>query len=410
MRRIFLVNRYFPPDHSATSQLVGDLASHLVNCGHSVAAVTSQQLYDQPQALLPSHDVLGGVEIHRVPTTKFGRSNLLGRAVDYLSFYASARRLLLDLAQHDDIIIAMTDPPLISIVAMHVAHRRGAGLINWLQDVYPEIAVELGVPFLKGPLPALIASLRDRSLKAAAANVVVGQRMAGKLSGRGVSASSIRVIANWVEDETLRPLVPTANFLRRAWDLENKFVVGYSGNLGRSHDYGTVLGAAEQLRDNSDVVFVCIGGGHLMPRLSEEVKRRDLPNFRFFGYQPQAILRQSLSLPDLHWISLNPQLEGLIVPSKFYGIAAVGRPVIAVCAKDGEISRLVQQYRCGIVVEPGDADGLANTIVQLSQDAEMRDLMGRNARAMLDNNFTRSRALASWQNVVANVGSSTALP
>ena len=403
MRRIFFVNRYFPPDHSATSQLVGDLATHLVSCGHSVAAVTSQQLYDQPQALLPSRDVLGGVEIHRVPTTKFGRSNLPGRAVDYLSFYASARRLLLDLAQRDDIIIAMTDPPLISIVARQVAHRRGARLINWLQDVYPEIAVELGVPFLKGPLPALIASLRDRSLKAAAANVVVGQRMAGKLSGRGVSASSIRVIANWVEDETLRPLVPTANFLRRAWDLENKFVVGYSGNLGRSHDYGTVLGAAEQLRDNSDVVFVCIGGGHLMPRLSEEVKRRDLPNFRFFGYQPQAILRQSLNLPDLHWISLNPQLEGLIVPSKFYGIAAVGRPVIAVCARDGEISRLVQQYQCGLVIAPGDADGLAKAIVRLSLDAGMRDLMGRNARAMLDTNFTRIHSLANWQNLLADI-------
>ena len=143
-----------------------------------------------------------------------------------------------------------------------------------------------------------------------------------------------------------------------------------------------------------------------MPRLSEEVKRRDLPNFRFFGYQPQAILRQSLSLPDLHWISLNPQLEGLIVPSKFYGIAAVGRPVIAVCAKDGEISRLVEHHRCGIVVEPGDADGLANTIVQLSQDAEMRDLMGRNARAMLETNFTRRNALASWQNVLENVAHS----
>ena len=143
-----------------------------------------------------------------------------------------------------------------------------------------------------------------------------------------------------------------------------------------------------------------------MPRLSEEVKRRDLPNFRFFGYQPQAILRQSLSLPDLHWISLNPQLEGLIVPSKFYGIAAVGRPVIAVCAKDGEISRLVEQYRCGVVVEPGNAGELANTIVQLSQDAEMRDLMGRNARAMLETNFTRRNALASWQNVLENVAHS----
>jgi glycosyltransferase involved in cell wall biosynthesis len=402
MRRIFLVNRYFPPDHSATSQLVGDLAFHLVSGGHSVAAVTSQQLYDQPQALLPSRDVLNGVEIYRVPTTKFGRSNLLGRAADYFSFYASARRFLLDMAQPDDIIIAMTDPPLISIVGMQVARRRRAHLINWLQDVYPEIAVELGVPFLKGPLPALIASLRDRSLKAAAANVVVGQRMANKLSARGIAASRIRVIDNWTADEELRPLASHENPLRRQWNLETKFVVGYSGNLGRPHEYSTVLGAAAQLRDTPEVVFVCIGSGHLMGQLAEQVKRRSLPNFRFFGYQPQSALRQSLSLPDLHWISLNPRLEGLIVPSKFYGIAAVGRPVIAICAKDGEISRLVEQYRCGVVVEPGNAGELSNTIMQLSRDAERRHVMGRNARAMLETNFTRRHSLASWQNVLEN--------
>ena len=103
-----------------------------------------------------------------------------------------------------------------------------------------------------------------------------------------------------------------------------------------------------------------------MPQLSEQVKRRGLLNFRFFGYQPQTILRQSLSLPDLLWISLNPRLEGLIVPSKFYGIAAVGRPVIAVSTKDGEISRLVQQYRCGVIVEPGDAGHMAKAIMRLS--------------------------------------------
>lgn len=407
MRRIFFVNRYFPPDHSATSQLLGDLAYHLVTCGHSVTAITSQQLYDQPQALLPPRDVLNGVQIYRVPTTKFGRSHLPGRTIDYFSFYASARRFLLDAVRSDDIIVMMTDPPLLSVVGTEVARRRKAHLINWLQDVYPEIAAELGVPFLKGPSTALIASLRDRSLKAAVTNVVVGQQMADKLSARGISAARIRVIGNWADDEELRPLAADDNPLRREWNLQNKFVVGYSGNLGRTHEYNTVLDAAGRLRDNHDVVFVCIGGGHLMPQLSQQVKERGLGNFRFFGYQPRAVLRQSLSLPDLHWISLNPRLEGLIVPSKFYGIAAVARPVIAICAKDGEISRLVQEYKCGIVVEPGDVDQLADAILQLSSDAESRQLMGRRARAMIDSHFSRRQSLASWQDIFANVDNAT---
>jgi len=167
-KRIFFLNRFFPPDQSATSRLVGDLATDLVARGHEVHVITSQQLYDQPQARLPAHEFLGGVEVHRVATTRFGRSALPGRAIDYLLFYGSARRALLATAQRGDVVVAMTDPPLISIVAMQVAARKGAHLVNWLQNIYPEVAVALGVPLLKGPILRALCALRDRSLKVAA--------------------------------------------------------------------------------------------------------------------------------------------------------------------------------------------------------------------------------------------------
>src|SRR5580704_805766 len=325
MPRVFFLNRFFPPDHSATSQLVGDVATYLVTCGYDVHVVTSQQLYDQPQARLPAQDTLKGVHVHRVATTQFGRSNLLGRAVDYVSFYVSAWRMLRAAAQPGDILVAMTDPPLISIVTMAVANRRGAHLVNWLQDIYPEIAVELDVPFLKGPVFSLIANLRDRSLKAAAANVVVGNRMADGVTARGIAADRIHVIANWCEDDNIHPVSPSKNPLRREWKLEDKFVVGYSGNLGRAHEFDTVLAAADRLKSNPEIIFLCIGGGHLMKRLAECVRERNLGNFRFMDYQDQSTLGLSLCVPDVHWISLLPQVEGLIVPSKIYGIAAAGR-------------------------------------------------------------------------------------
>jgi colanic acid biosynthesis glycosyl transferase WcaI len=404
MPRVFFLNRFFPPDHSATSQLVGDVATYLVTCGYDVHVVTSQQLYDQPQARLPAQDTLKGVHVHRVATTQFGRSNLLGRAVDYVSFYVSAWRTLRTAAQPGDILVAMTDPPLISIVTMAVANRRGAHLVNWLQDIYPEIAVELGVPFLKGPVFSLIANLRDRSLKAAAANVVVGNRMADRVTARGIAADRIHVIANWCEDDNIHPVSPSKNPLRREWKLEDKFVVGYSGNLGRAHEFDTVLAAADRLKSNPEIIFLCIGGGHLMKRLAECVRERNLGNFRFMDYQDQSTLGLSLCVPDVHWISLLPQVEGLIVPSKIYGIAAAGRPVIAICDNDGEITRLVQQYQCGGVVEPGNSDALVNLILRLSSDSEMRSEMGRRARAMLDAHFTRRQALERWRNLLQRVG------
>jgi glycosyltransferase involved in cell wall biosynthesis len=369
-----------------------------------VRVITSQQLYDDPQARLPPQESLNGVQVHRVPTTHFGRSNLAGRAIDYFSFYVSAWRALLSAAQADDVVVAMTDPPLVSLIAMRVAKCRRAHLVNWLQDIYPEIAVELGVPFLKGPIPKLIANLRDRSLKAAAANVVLGNHMAEKVAARGIAKDRIHIIANWTEDDDVVPVAASENPLRREWGLEDKLIVGYSGNLGRAHEFDTVLAAAERLRNNSDIVFLCVGGGHLLKQLAKSVQERGLGSFRFMDYQPKATLKFSLSVPDVHWISLRPQVEGLMVPSKVYGIAAAGRPIIAICAKHGEIAEMVEQYHCGVAVEPGNADALVNAILQLSKDAALRADMGRQSRAMLEAHYTRRQALERWQNLLQQAG------
>ena len=404
MKRVFFLNRFFLPDHSATSQLVGDVTTHLVSYGHDVHVMTSQQLYDEPRARLPSRETMKGVQVHRVSTTHFGRSRLVGRAIDYVSFYASAWRTLRTVVQPDDVIVAMTDPPLISLVAMQVADRRGAHLVNWLQDIYPEIAVELGVPFLHGPILQSISYLRDRSLKTAADNVVLGNNMAEKVAARGVAKDRIHIIANWSDDDAIVPVVARDNPLRRQWGLENKFVVGYSGNLGRAHEFDTVLAAAERLRDNSNIVFLCIGGGHLRSRLANNVQQRGLGNFQFKDYQGQAALKFSLGVPDVHWVSLRPEVEGLIVPSKVYGIAAAGRPLIAICAKNGEISRMVERYQCGVVVEPGNVQALVESILQLSNDTASCAQMGQRARTMLQANFTRQQALERWRLLIQQVG------
>ena len=400
MKRVFFLNRFYWPDHSATSQLVGDLAPYLVSCGHDVHVITSRQLYDDPSARLAPEETVAGVKVHRVMGAHFGRSRLVGRAIDYLSFYASARRMLSATIRPGDIVVAMTDPPLISVVAMRVAKHRGASLINWLQDIYPEIAVALGVPFLKGPILRGLGALRDRSLKNAAANVVLGNLMAEKVAALGVARDRIHTIANWSDDEEIVPIAAADNPLRRELGLQGKFVVGYSGNLGRAHEFGTILGAAERLRDRSDIAFLCIGGGHLLSQLAKSVQDRHLGNVRIMDYQDRAVLKLSLGVPDVHWVSLRPEVEGLIVPSKIYGIAAAGRPVIAVCAESGEISRMVQQYRCGMVVEPGNADALAAAILKLRDDSALRAEMGRHARAMLEASFTRQQALERWRRLL----------
>jgi hypothetical protein len=172
MKRVIFLNRFFFPDHSATSQLLSDLAFYLAGAEIDTHMITSRQLYEEPDARLPSNETVHGVHIHRIATTSFGRSTLWGRSVDYLSYYLSTCRSLFALTRPGDTVIAMTDPPLISVFAMLVSRQRRAMLINWLQDIYPETAMQLNVPLLKSPIGRGVASLRDVSLRKAIANVM----------------------------------------------------------------------------------------------------------------------------------------------------------------------------------------------------------------------------------------------
>jgi len=398
MPRLIFVNRFFAPDHSATSQILSDLAFDLADRGRDVHVVTSTQLYDDAKAALPVSEIIKGVHVHRVPSTGFGRNALLGRSIDYVSFYRSMWQCLVALAQQGDIIVAKTDPPLSSIVAMAAARRKGARLVNWLQDIYPETAVELGVPFMRGPLAASLTALRNRSLRRADATVVVGDLMARKVESLGAPAARVHVIPNWCNDEDIRPVTQSENSLRQSWGLAGQFVFGYSGNLGRAHEFQTLLEAAERLRNEPRFIFLMIGGGKRFEELAQAVKRQGLTrSFRFIPYQEQKMLSYSLAAADAHWLSLNPKLEGLIVPSKFYGIAAVGKPIIVIGDKYGEIARLVQQHGCGIVVAPGDAEALADALRLLSSAPETISEMGHRARLMLDGHFTRQQALQRWR-------------
>ena len=201
--RLFFINRYFHPDHSATSQILSDLAFHLAGLGREVHIVTSQQRYEDPKSRLAPREIVRSVHVHRVATTHFGRSALIGRAIDYFSFYMSAWRELNRLLAVDDIAVAKTDPPLVSIVAMLAAQRRGAHLVNWLQDIYPEVAANLGLSVFRGPLGGALSYVRDKTLKAAVANIVVGERMREQLVSFGIPANNIDVIHNWSDDEQI---------------------------------------------------------------------------------------------------------------------------------------------------------------------------------------------------------------
>ncbi|MDQ0390661.1 glycosyltransferase involved in cell wall biosynthesis [Labrys monachus] len=339
--------------------------------------------------------------IHRIGSSKTWAPGLLGRALDFLAFYRAAFFKMRALAVDGATTVVKTDPPLLSVVAALALRSRDTKIIHWLQDVYPEVAAELGVTFARGRTGGLLARLRNWSLRVAGMNVTVGQRMQRHVAAQGVEPARICVIPNWIDETRVTPVAAGANPLRSEWGLDRHFVIGYSGNLGRAHEANTLLEAATRLKGRTDLCFLFIGGGFNLTRLKEEAQSRGVADlFQFRPYQSEARLSQSLSVPDVHWISLRPELEGLIVPSKFYGIAAVGRPVIAITDKDGEIAELVRAHRCGVHVQPGDIDALVSAIAAMTADPALARTWGANARAMLERDFSRGAALQRWFDVL----------
>jgi colanic acid biosynthesis glycosyl transferase WcaI len=375
-----------------------DVAFDLAAAGREVHAVTSRLAYDGGDPGYAAEETVRRVRIHRVWTTRFGRGSLAGRALDYLSFYVSAFFALAGMLNRGDVVVAKTDPPLISVVAALAAWLRGAKLVNWLQDVFPETAARSGMGLLSGPIGAIARVKRNWSLRRAAVNVVLGERMAAEL-GRLVPGARLRVVPNWADGAAIRPMAPEASALRREWGYAGKFVAGYAGNLGRVHDCETLLAAARLLAGEREIVFSFTGGGLHFGKL----RAAGLANVQLRSYVPEARLGESLAACDVHLVTLLPAFEGLIVPSKFYAATAAGRAVIFVGDPDGEIARAIAAHGCGVTVAAGDAAGLAAAIRDLRASPEKLRAMGERARSAFEREWNEPLALARWRDVIAEV-------
>jgi glycosyltransferase involved in cell wall biosynthesis len=394
--KIVFVNRYFAPDESATSRMLSDLTFRLAEHGVPVSVVTSRQLYEDPTATLAPRESIRGVTVHRVPTATRGRARLVGRALDYASFHVAASWELARILRRGDVVVAKTDPPLISVSALRPAKLRGAVLVNWLQDLFPEVAVALAPDTMPRLLERGLLAARDDSLRRAAMNVVLSEGMRARLLARGIAPERVRVIPNWANPHEITPLAPESSLTRQRVGLARRFVVGYSGNLGRAHEFETLLGAARLLEGDTDIAFLITGGGAKAAALRQAVSDAGLESFVFQNYQPPEMLADSLAAADAHFVSLLPSMEGLIVPSKVYGIFAAGRPTVFIGDTGGDVAAMIRTHGCGIAVAVGDSSTLATELRALRNDPQRCASMGGRARDLVLSRFTSEHAVGDW--------------
>lgn len=394
--RIIFVNRFYWPDEPATAQLLTDLAEALAARGRTIEVVTSR-----PAAKTsPPAEMRAGVQIRRLSGNRWGRLSLAGRALDFATFICGTSWRLAWTLRRNDVVVALTDPPLLGLALSAVCWLKSARCLHWVQDVYPEVAMTLsgsrGLRLLGGPL----RWLRNLSWRSSAGCVALGRDMAGLIARAGVPPENITIIPNWAPAGLEPQPVTAAGLYRRQWGLEHKFIAVYSGNLGRVHDLFPVLLAAQQLQDRSDIVLLFIGGGAQRAALEEFVRAHGLNNVRFEPAQPRRDLPAALATGDIHFVTLHPGCAALVFPSKLYGIAAVGRPVLFVGPADCELAQLVRDRGMGLAFHRGEPAAIAAALRRLADDPGAAARLGEKALAFSRNEGRLEHAVAAWDRLL----------
>jgi glycosyltransferase involved in cell wall biosynthesis len=305
------------------------------------------------------------VEVIRVGAATFTRASHWRRAWSYLTLYPQLMWQVWKLGAVDAV-VSMTDPPM-QVAAVTLASCRAKKKIHWAQDVYPELAEELGVIPREGLVARVLRSISTWALRRQDEVVAVGRCMRERLVRRGVDAGKIEVIPNWSSVGAVSAAEVQAARERLGWN--GKFIALYSGNIGLAHDFETLVGAAKLL-EGGGVQMVFAGEG---PRLAQ--LRRDTAGVAHVGFlppQPKEHLSSFLAAADLHLVSVRSGLEGLVVPSKAYGILAAGRPIFYVGGAGSEVAGVIAESGCGVVIPNGNAVGLAEAMKQAARQGEQR--------------------------------------
>jgi colanic acid biosynthesis glycosyl transferase WcaI len=393
--RLLVFNQYYWPGVEATGYLLGELCTAL-SAEFDVTVITGLLRGRAQESGRSAH---GEVKVIRVRSTSFERSRIALRAVNYSTYLAESLRVGLT-AQRPDVVLCMTDPPVIADVALLVARRFRVPLVVINQDVFPEVAVELQrlSPVVVGALRIAVGAYLKRADKI----VAIGETMRQRLVEKGAPRERVTVIPNWVDASVLTPQ-PHDTAWSREHELHDKFVVMHSGNVGHAQNLDALVHAAAHLRDIDDLAIAIIGDGASRKELAALARRLDVESVRFLPYQARDVLPASLSAAHVHVVGLARGLSGYVVPSRLYGILAVGRPVIVAADDESETAQLVRRVDCGIVVPPGRPELLAAAIRRAHQGELDLDEMGRRGRTYAVEEADRNLAVARYAALLRGV-------
>lgn len=394
--KILLLNQYYPPDTAPTGQYLHDLAKALVARGHEVRVLCSRRAYNGAESFA-GEETIDGVQVRRIRAFGFGRKTAIGKLLDYVTFYFS---LAMRLGRRDEnlaLILALTTPPYVGMLARWAARRQKVPHAHWVMDIYPDVLAAHGALDGGGLLYRILGRLTRRELSDSALTSTLGEDMADRLrhhlSDQPTALSALRPLPLWVSTDLKPwPLGEIPPFRKeRGWGAD-ELVLMYSGNMGRGHRFGEFLAGAAALKGDRTVRWVFAGGGARRNEVEAAREREPGMNLELLSYAPSEKLREHLCSADVHLVSLDSSWQGCMVPSKVQGIFAIGKPLIFVGGADNSIAQWIREANCGWIVPQDDVNALLAAVNEARSSAE-RARRGMAARVFAEKHFDRQQNL-----------------
>ena len=405
---LLVLCQIFYPELVSTGQTLTELCKEMAQLGWDIEVVCAAPTIIQSAEHVPSDMVFEKVKIHRVWATRFPKLSLIGRVINQLT-YSFTTILYLIFNSNDRPILVLTNPPFLPFACL-VARlfRPKLRFVLLVFDVYPDTAIHLGLLARDGWPAKIWERLNILSFRAAKKVIVIGRCMKDVILAKGQRVgldltSKLELIHIWADDQMIQEAEAQLPTIFKGRDLENKFIVLYSGNMGRFHDLETILGAALILKDHPDIRFAFVGEGAKKKLVLETIAENKLKNCIVETYVPKEELGRLLRSAQVGLASLSLGQEGLSVPSKTLGIMSAGVPVVAIMSPDSEISRLAAEHGFGFVVSPGSIEELVRVIEKLYDSPELCQKMGNAGRTIVTEQLSLAKAAQSYSEIILNL-------
>ncbi|HAN47016.1 MAG TPA: glycosyltransferase WbuB [Cyanobacteria bacterium UBA8156] len=389
-----IVTQFYPPDFAATGQFIAELAEELAARSVPVRVFTGQPGYAYTQTNAPREEIQSGVLIQRTASAQYVPQRIRGKLINGLIYSLRCAIKLRRPPVRGAHTLYTSAPPFLPVVGWFYHKVLGHPYSCIVYDIYPDVAVRLGVVGARHPLTRLWDFFNARVWRRASAIVVLSEPMRRLVCQKHPDlAAKVFVVPSWANPDAIRPLPKSQNWFAQKHHLDRRFTVLYSGNLGRCHDAETLAAAIGLLADaNMQFVFVGNGAGYQALQKASA----NCPHVLFLPYQAPEVLPYSLTACDVSVVSLCYNMGDVVAPSKFYGMLAAGRPVVAICRDDCYLKPLLEENQCGRAFANGDAAGLAAFLRSLQADPALAEAMGQRALQLLLDRFTLQHAAQGY--------------